>query len=424
MRLPLIILLIVTYLLGCNKEFKKQDPKDDFKGSEELTGRITFRNLHSGNGREEPLAGKKVYLAYTPSDTANYLYYTLTDAQGNFRFDHLYEGKGYTLYTRDTINNVLYTSYTEFTPPKDKINIVAVNDTLRQTGILFYVVDANGQPFPGARLCLFNNEQLFLGDTCTGSIGSNTTDTLGRVVFYNIKEGQYYAKVKTNAGNTPLKGDTSFLYQPNAVTPITLRLKTTTSARNGIEVTTVNEQNHIMPNTQVCLFNNPAFFLTDSCTKAIVNTSTNSNGTHMLPNLEPGRYYLLAQQTFRDSLYKGTSIIDVTAVGVQKTRIVLQATSLVKNQIRITVNDETGSPVAQTQLCLFNSQVLFNADTCLGNIDRKMTDLQGKAQFTNLPEGRYYIRARAAFSNLVLKGSDIIDLSQNAAVDRTIFVRQ
>ena len=423
MRLS-IVLLITTFLMGCAKEFKKQDPKDDFKGAEEVAGRITYKNLHAGNGREEPLAGKKVYLAYLPSDTANYLYYALTDAQGNFRFDHLYEGKGYTLYTRDTINGVLYTSFTEFTPPKDPINIVAVNDTLRQTGILFYVVDANGQPFPGARLCLFNNEQLFRVDTCSGSIESNTTDALGRVVFYNLKEGRYYAKVKTMAGNTFLKADTAFQYQPNAVTPLTLRLKATTAAKNGIEVTTVNEQNNSMPGTQLCLFNNPLFFLSDSCSRAIATTATNSNGTYTFSNLEPGRYYLLAQQTFRDSLYRGTGSIDVTAEGVQKTRITLQATSLVKNQLRITVTDEAGSPVAQTQLCLFNSPVLFNADTCLGNIDQKLTDLQGKARFTNLPEGRYYIRARAAFNNLVLKGSDTIDVSNSGTVDRTIIVRQ
>ncbi|HYH14740.1 MAG TPA: carboxypeptidase-like regulatory domain-containing protein [Flavisolibacter sp.] len=425
-RFYFIYFLILLAFGGCKDEFEHQDSRDDFKGTEEAKGHVSYKDLYQGDGTELPLAGKKVYLTYSKpdTDTTNYLYYTVTDAQGNFHFSHLYDDKEYILFTRDTIGGVIFSSFTQFTPPGENLNIIATNDAFRQTGIVFIVKDQNEQPLKGARVCVFNNEQLFLGDTCEGSIANVPTDDQGRAVLYNLKGGQYFIKARATAGATLLRGEKTLPYEPKGIIPVEINLSPTTTAKNGIEVVTVDQRGNVLPLSQLCLFNNPDLFRSDSCSKAIQQTPTNSNGAHTFTNLTPGRYYILAQQTFRDSLYRGTGTIDVTTTGVQKLILTLQASPIIRNQLNISVVDVFDDPVYQTQVCVFNSQVLFNADTCLGNIDEKLTDRQGSAQFNNLPQGRYYIRARGQFNNLILKGSAIVDLNGSGTTSTRIVVRQ
>src|SRR5215217_6538577 len=134
MKTYYIGLIALLCFFGCDEKLQEQDENDDFKGSEEIKGRLMYRNLYSGSNDTLPLAGKKVYLAYSPSDASNYMYYALTDAQGNFRFTHLYTNKTYDLFTRDTVEGVVFSSFASVTAPQEKVNIVAVNDVLHQTG--------------------------------------------------------------------------------------------------------------------------------------------------------------------------------------------------------------------------------------------------------------------------------------------------
>lgn len=422
MRQHFIYTLLLLALLGCEDSFEEFDREDDFKGTETVKGRITYKDLYAGDGQEKPLAGKKVYLAYAPSDTASYLYYTLTDGNGNFAFSRLYHNKEYALFTRDTMGGVLYTSFYKVTPAGNEIDMVATNDSVKQNGLFITVVDEQ-QPFNGATINVFVNEQLFLADSSAGSIDTKTTDASGRVIFYNLPKGTYYFRVRGRAGNTLFRADTSLTYPARGFTPMTITVRPTPVVKNGIEVRTLDEQGNVLPNAGVCLFNNRTLFLSDTCLGSIDNGNTDNAGRKNFYDLSPGRYYLLSTVRYNNTVYRAADSVEVTEQGIKAVPLVLKGSPEVRNESEITVLDVFDTPVYQTQLCLFNSRVLFAADTCLGNIDQKNTGINGKAIFTNLSAGKYYIRARAQFGDLILKGADSIEVSNTGKIFKTIKVQ-
>jgi hypothetical protein len=139
-------------------------------------------------------------------------------------------------------------------------------------------------------------------------------------------------------------------------------------------------------------------------------------------------YYLLAQGTIQGVAYKGTAIFDWDAKSIKPVPVTLSKIIPV-NSLTVLVQDTTDSPVNGTNLFLFKSKVLFLADTTTtltgtGFIKNTSTNEDGISVFKDLPAGTYYVRAKAQFGSLFLKGGDTVVLNTGETLNRTIRVKK
>jgi hypothetical protein len=196
MRIFIVYLTIACVVAACAKEGK--DPGDVLNGNSSLSGQAVYINKFSGKADLQPLANRRVYLSFTPSDTANFIYYVMTDAQGYFTFTRLSKEVEYTLFMTDSVGKDKYVAFDKFTPPQDAIILTATNDTLRTNGIVLKVTDTNGDVLNGAEIAIYNNEQIFTEDTAYGKyVAKLTTDVLGRVIFPDLAADKYFFRERS-----------------------------------------------------------------------------------------------------------------------------------------------------------------------------------------------------------------------------------
>lgn len=421
----LITYLLIFFLAACVKDGK--DENDVLKGDSHIYGRVTYIDSYNGPGDEKIAAGRRVYISYTPTDSSSYIYYVKTDAQGYFSFERLDNKTSYDLFFIDSIDKVQYSAYHTITTPNDSVFIVAKNDTLRQNGILIRVTDTNNEFVADAAVGLYNNDQIFQADTSnTLAIVKATTDMYGRAVFYNLKSGKYYVRGKISYATKKITADAVIQFGGKGIRDYSLVLQPIQQiAEDSLIVKTVDEQGNILPGVGFCVFNNPLLFNTNNCDGNILSSTTNTAGVKNIKDLTAGTYHLLAQGKFQDVSYKGTSTVTLDGVTAKTVTVTLSRITA-SNVLGISVRDEAQSPVNGTDLYVFTSRVLFLADTTattLGYIHTTKTNDFGKGSFQNLEAGKYFIRAKAHYGNLLLIGGDTVNVNQTSNIERLIIVK-
>ncbi|HEY9262294.1 SpaA isopeptide-forming pilin-related protein [Chitinophaga sp.] len=390
-KLITLFICAILFVIGCNKF--GDDFEDDLQGDATISGKLNYRDNISGSGTLKLMAGTKVFIGKDTTDYNNYLYYSVTDAQGNFTFKRLKKGSTYLLFVSDTIDGVAYSTYITRSAPADSVTLLAENDTIRQNGLLLYVLNSEQQPLKGAKIWLYNNKEVFESDTAdnSNSIKDSITDQYGRVIFYNYKAGNYYVRAKFNSPNGIISADTTFTFSGKGISRNTVLLSTALNIKNTLLLTVVDESGALLPGINCCIFNNPLLFNQESCDGSSQQKSSGNDGTIKLTNLQAGDYYVYAQTKLNNVEYKGKLNVAVTATGTTSSKIIMKKTAVNTMVVR-TVN-EAGNPIPGVDFCVFNNPLLFNQEDCAGKYRDSTTSSDGTIKLNSLPAGNYYLYA-------------------------------
>lgn len=427
MKLLTLCFFAVLLMVACVKDGK--DENDVLKGNAQISGRVTFRNIYNGMGEEKVAVNRRVYISYTPTDSVNFIYYVKTDTQGYFTFTRLDDHTDYDLFVEDSVDKVKYAAYLTVHTPNDSVIIIAQNDTIHQNGIVLRVTDNNAQYVSGATISLYNNQQIFLADTAgTQAIASINTDTYGRALFLNYLAGDYYVRGKINypSGKFVATRTISFGGKGIREFPLVLTTPPAPAKADTLTISTVDNLGGILPNMNFCVFSNPQLFNTQTCDGNVMSASTNTLGIKHITDLPAGTYYVLAQGTIQNIPYKGSATIEWDGISQRVVPVTLNRVTPA-NTLTVKVEDSTDSPVYNSSLFIYTSKVLFLADTTTtsnGYILNTTTDATGVGNFTNINPGKYYVRAKAIFGNLYLKGGDTVTISPTGAHQSLIKVKR
>lgn len=423
-KLITLFICAILFIIGCNKF--DDDFVDDLQGDATISGKLNYRDNISGSGELKLMAGRKVFIGKDTTDYNNYLYYSVTDAQGNFTFKRLKKGGTYLLFVNDTINGIYYSTYITKSAPTDSMTLLAENDTLRQNGMLLYVLNSEQQPLKGAKVWLYNNKEVFESDTVdnANSIKDSATDQYGRVIFYNYKAGNYYLRAKFNSPAGIISADTAFTFSGKGISKNTILLSTSLTIKNTLVLTVVDESGAILPGINCCIFNNPLLFNQEDCEGKYLERSSGADGMIKLTNLQAGNYYLYATFTQGNTHYKGKATIFVNATGKTSVNLILKKETA-PTELLLTAIDNAGTPVNGTHIYFFTSRSLWALDNTAGSVRDVTTDANGSVTVLNMPEGKYYLRARVKLDDqIVMKGADSVNIpAAPAKVSQTILVQ-
>lgn len=399
----LITLFICTLAIamGCSKF--GNDFEDDLKGDATISGKISYRDNISGSGELKLMGGRKIFIGKDTTDYNNYLYYTITDAQGNFTFQRLNRNRTYLIYVNDTIDEIHYSMYQTRVAPSDTVTLIAENDTIRQNGMLLYVLNSEHQPVKDAKVWLYNNKEIFESDTAnnTNSIKDTSTDQYGRAIFYNYKAGTYYLRAKFTSPNGIIAADTGFTFSGKGIQKDTILLSTSLSTKNTLVLKVVDEAGIVLPGITCCIFNNPLLFNQENCDGKYQQKESGDDGMIKLTNLRPGDYYVYAQTTTNKLDYKGKANIKVNASGTTTSTIVMKPVTT--NTLKVRTLDEAGNLVPGIDFCVFNNPLRFNQEDCTGHYRDSTTSNDGTIKLNNIPAGSYYLYATVAIGNTQYK---------------------
>jgi hypothetical protein len=136
---------------------------------------------------------------------------------------------------------------------------------------------------------------------------------------------------------------------------------------------------------------------------------SDSNGHFIFPDLRSGIVYtVFALDTLSGISFYGSIkvLLRNDTIPVNDTTLILSPDSAQQNGFIYTVTDSTGDIIANCQLCVYSSPLLFDQDSCSGAIFNLTTNTFGMAsQFTVFP-ATYMTQAMATFGNYTLTGQD------------------
>lgn len=411
------IFFAILIFFSCHKS------SNDFKGNGTLRGRLSYLNKFNGQSIAKPLAGKKVKLAYYPSDTLNFLYSTVTDSAGYFSFTRVDERKEYDIFFQDSVESMPYVAFVTRRPNNDTITLLATTDMTVQNGLFVQVEDNNGQKLGPVGICVFNNQTLAEADTCNGSIFKMNADMNGQAVRYNVASGTYYFRARVKIGKIIFSGMTSASVTATEVKQIKLVL--TQEPTNGFEVSLTDTDNRPIAMGSICVFNSRSMYVLDSCYGKMTTLLPDSLGKIRLNNIPAGKYYFKSYLTIANTRFSATDSVEVQTMGITTGTLKLRASPLVPvNGFELQALDIFNMPVHQTSICVFNSRALYLLDSCSGSTTNLRTDTNGKTHLYDITPGKYYFKAYAVFGNTSLSGVDSVEVLSSGVSRKDIVVMQ
>jgi len=136
---------------------------------------------------------------------------------------------------------------------------------------------------------------------------------------------------------------------------------------------------------------------------------TDSNGYFIFQNLRNAvSYTVFATDTLSGVSYYGNLIVVLSNDTAPKNNAVLVLTpdSAQQNGFIYTVMDSAHDIIANCQVCVFSSPLLFNQDSCSGAIFNLKTNSFGLASQFSISPGTYMTQATAIFGKDTLRGQD------------------
>jgi hypothetical protein len=139
------------------------------------------------------------------------------------------------------------------------------------------------------------------------------------------------------------------------------------------------------------------------------SVNSDTNGYFIFPNLRGGVVYIVfATDTISGISFYGSIkvLIPNDSLAKNDATLILTPDSAQQNGFIYTVTDSSKDIIANCQLCVYSSPLLFGQDTCSGAIFNLTTNTFGMAsQFSVLP-ATYMTRATSTFGNITLTGQD------------------
>lgn len=314
------IILVIIIVAGCNKI-----KHDDLYGDGILAGQLTYYNPYSGEYILKPAGKRTVHIAYSPSDTLNFIYNATTNDLGYFVFTNLDKDKRYDLFFSDTIGGVRYTAFLTRSPYIDTLRMVALPDTFLQNGLSLTIRGINNQPLQSVGATAYDNHDAYLSDsinnTTTGGVHAFTTGIYGTDIWFNAPPGTYYIIARKTAGALLLTGYSTATIGVRNITLVTLVLS---SPQNTLNVHVTDIYNTPVNGVSVYLYTSKALWLSDTVTHSFFSYSatSNSTGVAIFSNLPPTNYFVSAYKKITDSVkLAGAETLVMPATGTKDTII-------------------------------------------------------------------------------------------------------
>ena len=397
----ILTIVLILLLSACRKDFT-----DDVKGSETISGRLMAKNLFAYDNILHPLGNRMIKIAYSPSDTLNYIYSMKTDTDGYFRFNRLDEDKKYDIFFEDSVFGRRYLAFDSLYPPNDTLALIAYPDTTRQNIIEIITEDSSGYP-TSASICIFSSKVAFnASDSCTGSMQQFSSDSLGRRIIYNLIPGEYYIRAISRTGNYKYKGEATLIVKEFGVYTVGVKM---VPDHNTIKLT-VTYNSSPVSNTSVCLYNIRSTWLNDTnCTGSIQQMSTNEKGEVSFTVPVTGWYYFRSNKITGNLSLQTEDSVEVTHTGINE-KVTNMNQKAIYN-IKFNVFDVHGGTIHDATVCLYSSKIIWDSSSnCIGSIIQSKTNATGESIATVNKPGWYYLQTKAQFGNLVLLSKDSFEV--------------
>lgn len=237
---------------------------------------------------------------------------------------------------------------------------------------------------------------------------STQTDQDGYFQFENLPARSYDVFFSDTVGQRPTVATKTGLLPTDQ--SFELRAAYDSLGQNGLFVTVRDSRGDALGNARICVFNNATLARADTCAGSSFQLTTDAVGRAVAYGLPAGKYYLLSKATLGSTRVRAFDSVTVTARGVARRLLRLAPYASRRNGFELQVLDRRDTPLANSTVCVFNSVVLAQADTCAGSIQQLVTNTDGRASSYNITPRRYYFRVRGTFGRLRLRGYDSLDV--------------
>lgn len=408
------VLITISILLMAMQSCKKQEA-DDFNGNGNFAGKLVCLNPNSGELVPKPLANRKVYLAYVPSDTLNYIYSVTTNNEGYFVFTNADKSRKYDIFFSDTLGTVWYKAVVTETADKDDILLLATPDQARQNGIAATAQDVTGAQIKDVTVSGYDSHDIFVADsiagTNAGAVFSFATNIYGKNTAYNLRPGVYYLIARKQAGPQILAGYNKTTVGYTGITPVTMLLKTGEKPY-GLTIGTIDATGSKIEGVTVNVYDNHDLFRADSAantaTGAVKTVITGASGYDFWQNAPAGNYHFIAQKTAGSLVLAGYKH-QMLAAYVADTATIRLAPVTALNTLNITIHDTDNNAINDATGYLYTSSVVASLDTMRTAFTYSVsTSAAGTATKTNMPAATYYLYARKIIGSDTLAGTGSI----------------
>lgn len=296
MKKIIISAIVALAAFGSCQDYRNLKEVDPVGNSSYLHGRLVLTDTLTQRAIAKPLAKKTVTVNFSDvTDQVNYLYSTVTDDNGYFKFDQLAGKRTYTVSYSEVVDNKIYQAVsTPIILPQESKDLVAGLAPDNQFGVIFDVSDENGHRLGNADICIFTSPVPATKNTCDGSNVSLKSDAYGNASFFRLSEREYYVISRAmingaeNVARSQIGIGKGIIYEHIKLKPVPAPVLNTRA------VTVADKDGNAIANAQVCLFTSKALFLRDTCEASNYSLVTNAAGKGTFPDLLPGKYYVLA----------------------------------------------------------------------------------------------------------------------------------
>ena len=238
-------------------------------------------------------------------------------------------------------------------------------------------------------------------------IYSTTTDAEGYFSFENVSADlKYRVSYSETIGGKLYGADSNGVGAPSGQLALTARLLK--NQQKGVVFTVTDSLGKKLAAAEVCLFTTPLASGAKACDGSNYSVKTDPNGRAPQFGLNSDRYYVLAKSTINGvfHIFRGSVVITNK---VEEVNVVLRTEPApVTNGLKFLLTDEKDSPLGGARICLFNSKVLFDRDTCEASNYSLITGPAGKASISDIPAGKYYILGEVALKDFKLIAKDSV----------------
>lgn len=403
-----LFILFLCAIYSCKKK------KDDFYGEGRFSGLLVYYSPYAGDIIPRPLAGRKVFLSYHPSDTLNYIYSATTNSDGYFVFTNVRKDTLYDLFFADTIGGQPFKAVLSGVAADKDTLLIATPDNEKQNGLSVVATDPAGTKLEKVKILAYTGRDVYLADstagTNTSAVLSFETNKYGYDVKYGIAAIKYYLVAQKQTGSLLYKGYSEAEVSTIGIKQASIVLATTLPV-NTLKISVTDTNSKIIAGASVFVYNNFYLYSSDSSTGgttgAIKTLTTNAYGVDSMTNIPAGRYYFIGKQQVGSLAFWGYGQSDLPAIGRVDFPLSIGLISPL-NGIKVTINDSLNNPVYNSTVYVYSSPVVADADTLVtGPVAytySMTTSFAGVATTTNIPAASYYLRARKTIGATMLKG--------------------
>lgn len=321
-NLIFLALAFLSLLIACGK-YKDLTDNDPLSNPSYMYGRLFLTDTLTQGLVNSPLGGKTINLLFSEdTDTLNYRFSTVTDANGYFKFPKINGKKTYRLIYNETVNGKLFRADTiGISIPQEKFELSASLMMTGQTGVIYKAQDTKGNPLGSVTICTSKSPLSYNNNNCDGSLYSSTTDIYGHVSAFGMSAGEYYAVAKATVNNVAYLGKLTFKIS-DKVEKRTITLDIQNPVNNTLSVTVVDQNNAPVGGARVCLFTSQIIAARDTCEGSNYSFLTGPSGTGSISNLVPNSYYILADGSVTNYKLLGRDVVIIGTGTVSKTIVI------------------------------------------------------------------------------------------------------